>query len=407
MKKAILLIAVLLLVGSALYAEASFGIWGRTRFALAEGNNTLTLPQTYQDWNLWGNWGPQMQLNYSWSNDKMGYVLKYVYNGGGTNSPSGNNQPGAGYDGNSWAFDYYGGSGIQKAYGTLKLIPNLLTLHVGFMQDYDQFRFEGGAQVNTYNTLNVGRYNGWGLIAVLAPKDSGFVLAVQYRTEQPYPASGNGYGSSSTLLTDNLNNISVAAEFQLPDIFKVQAGLVRNGNKQGGGETYPNVSLNSETGAYNIFIRLHLLAIQGLTLNVTNGIAGLLESDVGWNNVIIRDTLYARFGIGAFAVAVGAESVLNSPKVSTNNQTFNLGFYVEPSYNLGPITLGLGGLFTLPQSQTVGISTTDSMSIQIQPWVLLNDFSTRIFFDFIINPNRISTDSDYAWDLKVDFTFSF
>jgi hypothetical protein len=389
MKKAILLIAVLLLVGSALFADASFGIWGRTRFAFAEGNQTLTLAQTYQDWGLWGNSGPQMQFNYSWSNDKMGYVFKIVANGSGLGT----------------AYDFTGGNGIAKAYGTLKLVPGLLTLHIGFMQDYDQFRFEGGANIATFNTLNVGRYNGWGLIVVLAPKDSGFVVAAQWRTEL-----GN-----TSIVDANLSNASIAAEFQVPDVFKVQAGLVRNGNKPWTGapynttqmETYPFIQPDSEFGAYNAFLRLHLLAVQGLTLNVTGTLAGMLENDIGFPNVYNRDTLYARFGVGAFAVALGAEAVLMIPKTSGANSTFDLGIYVEPSYNLGPITLGLGAKLDLPTSYSVGVSPTDALKIQIEPWVLINDFSTRIFFDYIINPNRVAAQNAFSWDLKADVTFSF
>jgi hypothetical protein len=386
MKKAILLIAALLLVGSMVFADASFGIWGRTRFDLVKGDNTTTAANLLtQDWSLWGNQGPQMQFNYSWSSDKLGYTFKYVINGSGLNT----------------GYDFTGGNGIAKAYGTLKLIPNLLTLHVGFMQDYDQFRYEGGMQIDTRNTLNVGRFNGWGLIAVLAPKDSGFVLAAQWRTEL-----GN-----TSIVDANLSNISIGAEYQMPDIFKVQAGLVRNGNKpwQGGGqgETYPNVLSDPEIGGYQIFVRLHLLAVQGLTLNVTNNIAGLFDNTTFFPNWAIRDTLYARYGIGNFAVALTVESVYSLSNTSGGNNTFDLVGIIEPSYNLGPITLGLGVELTMPQIWSVGTSTTDSLALQFQPWVLINDFATRIYFDYFMNPDRASATSDYKWDLKVDFTFSF
>jgi len=401
MKKAILLIAVLLLVGSLSFAEGTFGIWGRTRFALAEGNNTLTLAQTYQDWSLWGNNGPQMQLNWSWSSDKMGYTLKYVLSGDhgaiGTttfNGPFPITITNGVHGNNDWRV----GGAVAKAYGTLKLVPSLLTLHIGYMQDYDQFRYEGGASAWTFNTQECGRLNGWGLIAVLAPKDSGFVLAAQWRTEL-----GN------TLIVDaNLSNISIGVEYQMPDIFKVQAALVRAGQAwRGDAVTYPVVDGNPEYGAYNILVRLHLLAVPGLTLNITNNMAGLLEPETSFNNTRIRDTLYARYGIEAFAVALGAESLIVMQKAAGLNTTVDLDAFIEPSYNLGPITVGLGVRMDIPTVWSVGTSPDDSLTLEFQPWITITDFATRIFFNFTMNADNVAATSDYTWALKADVTLSF
>jgi len=373
MKKAIILIAALLLVGSMVYAEASFGIWGRTRFNVAAGNQTVTIDNFWQSWSLWGNNGPQMQFNYSWSNEKMGYTFKIVTNGGGL---------GTGYD-------LWGSNGICKAYGTLKLLPGLFTLHVGYMQDFDQFRYESGMQVNNTNSDNIGRWNGWGIIAVLAPKDSGFVLAAQFASEL-----GN-----QNFININLNNMSVAAEYQIPDLLKFQAGFTRSGGKGGGAEFYPDVS--GERGAYHIFARIHLLAVQGMTLNVTHNMWGLLENNIGYPNIDMRESLSFRMGIGAFSIAAAADMQITMPKAG-GTSIIDLVAMLEPAYNLGPITVGVGALLSMNTSVA-----TDSVKIEVQPFIQIPDFSTRIFFDFTMNPDRISATSDFTWNLSADMTWSF
>jgi len=366
MKKAIILIAALLLVGSIVFADASFGIWGRTRFNIAMGNQTVLLEDTWQSWRLWGNDGPQMQFNYSWSNDKLGYTFKIVINGGGL---------GTGYD-------LWGGNGICKAYGTLKLLPGLFTLYVGYMQDFDTFRYESGMQMWNTNSDNIGRFNGWGVIAVLNPKDSGFTLAAQFASEL-----GN-----QNFIDVNLNNISVAAQFQLPDIFKIDAGFVRSGGKGGGAEFYPTVS--GERGAYHIFARLHLLAIQGMTLNVTHNMWGMLENDIGWPNTDMRESLSFRFGAGAFAIAAAGDLQISMPKAG-GTSLITLVAAVEPSYNLGPITVGLGVGMDMSTA-----TTADSLTLEFQPYVIITDFSTRIFFDFTLNGDNASATTDYSWGLS-------
>jgi hypothetical protein len=373
MKKAILLIAALLLVGTMLFADASFGIWGRTRFNIAMGNQSTAIDDTWQSWRLWGNDGPQMQFNYSWSNDKLGYTFKIVTNGGGL---------GTGYD-------LWGSNGICKAYGTLKLLPALFTLHVGYMQDFDTFRYESGMQMWNTNSDNIGRFNGWGIIAVLAPKDTGFVLAAQFASEL-----GN-----QNFIDINLNNISVAAQFQLPDIFKIDAGLVRSGGKGGGAEFYPNVS--GERGAYHVFARVHLLAVQGMTLNITHNMWGLFENQAGWPYTEMRESLSFRMGIGAFAIAAAGDLLIRMPKAG-GDTIMDLFAALEPSYNLGPITVGCG--LGIGMNTTVGY---DMPKFEIQPYVIITDFSTRIFFDMQIDNDYIAATEDYTWGLSADMTWSF
>src|SRR4030042_6772196 len=104
MKKAILLIAALLLVGSMAYAAPSFGIWGRTVFVLAgqTANNT----QIYQGWGPnWMGSGQRMGLHATFTNDKIEFKFTFYMNQT-TIAPS-------------------------NLYGTVKFIPDLLSLYVG------------------------------------------------------------------------------------------------------------------------------------------------------------------------------------------------------------------------------------------------------------------------------------
>jgi len=378
MKKAVLLIAALLMVGSVAFSAPSFGIWGRTVFQLAGGRDDVD-DVIYQGWGpSWLGPGPRMGLHATFSNDKMEFKFTFYMNYQVVQDTDNNDGSGATSNGP-------GAIDPVNCYGTLKFIPDLLTVLVGrFDGDgWDNFRKNTANPNSDLHNDDIGRFNGWGVIVSVAPADTGFEAALYMQTPAP-----NAYYSSVPfyagfdLVEDQLQNISIAASYKLPDLLKISLGWVNKPGsvKQGAGYYQDN----------NIFARIELLMVENLTLWVDGRIWGLAGDD----NMQMQFVLCAAYKMDALGIYLGAK--LGVPP--TGNDYISYAANLEVAYDLGAITIGLIGILEDDNSDF------ESMKFAVKPYVSLDDFGTRIAFEYI-SDGRAATTVNY-WAIPIYFTFS-
>lgn len=407
MKKAVVLIAALLMVGSLAFAMTpSFGIWGRTLFVLAGGSSEAAYDGIYQG--IGPNWdgnGPRLGLHIEFNTEKVQFKVVLYFNGAMAQPAAAN----------------YGGNQnlqVMSMFGTLKFVPDLLTVYVGKNtgDGWDFFRYENANTSNNINNDNVGRMNGWGLLVAVAPKDSGFEAVVQWKMTEPSGFGWAGYGlpfATDLEIGDIMKNIQAGVAYRIPDLLKVQVGYVMlptggnleanrvtvwtdtdNDNVRDPGEEYSfgngvangNGGLAPDTQDHNIFARVFLLMVPNLTC--------VLEGRFfGWENADqsnFKVQLVAAYQMDALWIGLGAW-------YAQVNEIGNFGVNLEGKYNLGFLTAGLGVNFGDSNMDV------DGMQLKIMPWVLLNDFGTRIAFEYSMDTD---IDTRANWAIPVYFTFS-
>jgi len=356
MKKAILLIAALLLVGSMAFAAPSFGIWGRNVFILA--GQTANNSQIYQGWgpNWMGN-GQRMGLHATFVNDKIEFKFTFYMNQT-TISPS-------------------------NLYGTVKFIPDLLSLYVGqYNADgWDNFR------QNTYNpnsdldNSNIGRVDGTAIILDIAPKDSGIEIAGVLKT----PAPNSGYSGwnwwPGYTIENQLANMGIMGAFTLPDVLKVQAGFI-----QAPGQAVSGTS----TGQANVFARVYLLMVDGLKLFIDGRVYGFETA----NSLMESTLLGVSFKADALGIYLGAKLAL---PLSGQFTYLNYQANLEVAYDLGPVTAGLIGILQDTNTET------DGLNIGVRPYVAFDDFGVRLAVEIHYDT---TAGAGLTWTVPVYFTFS-
>jgi len=379
MKKAILLIAALLAFGSMAFAEYSIGAWGRTVFNMA-GGTTDSGSIISMGWgpNWWGS--TRMGVNLSFASATLSYKITCYY--GGAFSDTGENQPSTGAPLTS------GNLNFSNMYGSCKVIPDLLTVIVGYNNGdgFDMFR-GNGPNPNSDMNNNLGRMAGWGLWLVLEPKDLGLQVAVNLMT--PAPAGNVSWGplggfDRAFSWERQLHNINVAAAYTFPDIMRITAAFM---NLDDGGVTW--VTTDTSGSYYQIYARIDLLAVTGLTLYVDGSFTGL-EAE---RNMNLRLDLGAGYKIGDLGLYLVGKC--NIPlEVGDISFAANL----EALYTIKPITVGL--------IVAAEISTTSgaNMVFEFQPYVQLDDVALRIAFDYKMNTVNLPAGS---WNVPIFFTFSF
>jgi len=348
MKKAILLIAALLMVGSLAFADIGFGMWGRTVFQLAggaTGSSVIT-----QGWGPnWGGNGPRMGLDLNASGEKMDYKISFQFNGDAVNYPN--------------------------IYGTVKFIPDLLSVLVGKISGdgWDTFRQTSPNPNSDVNNDNIGRMDGWGIIIAVSPKDSGFDAALQWKTPAPT-------GSQTEFnIEDQIYNINAAAAYAIANIVKISAGW----------QSTPGTVNPTNTSNYNLWVRAELLAVENLTLWVDGRFYGFGTVTA----LSMKYVLGAGYKMDTFAIYLGAFFA-----VPANSTALAMGANLEAIVDLGDISVGGIVKFGIPDFSVTG------MTIDVQPYVQLDDFGTRIAFEFGYNTAGAGS---YTWAVPVYFTFSF
>jgi len=366
MKKAVLLIAALLMVGSLAFAAPGFGIWGRTEFQLAggmEGDDTI-----YQGWGpTWSSIGPRMGIHTTYSNDKMEFKTTFYFNGAIWQAQTG------------WPSDAF--VEIVNMYGTLKFVPDLFSMIVGKVDGdgFDTYRKNTAHPTADMHNANVGRMRGWGLIFVIAPADTGFDAALQLRT--PPPDNNGRYAYD---IEEQVKNISLAASYKVEDLIKISAGYVNYGDA---GDAYASVA-TPDNANKNIFARVELLMVPDLTLWVDARFFGF-ETDV-FN---MEYLLYAGYKMDALALYLGVGLGVADPDI------LGLRATLEVTYNLGFLTLGAVLVYV------DGNLDVDGMDMSIRVYGLLNDFAVRLAFEYnMIDMGGAGETS--SWSIPLYFTFS-
>jgi len=337
MKKVFILFIMLVALGNLVFADVGFGAWGRTVFSLAQGDDTTDL--------ISQSWGP------SWSIHRMGvdfnFTSKFVdyHMNLRTSAASGT----ADFD------------SLPNMYVTLKLVPDMFTLHMGqFNGDgFDLFRKTSPHPLNDKNNGNVGRMGGVGLIGVVAPKDSGFEAGVMWSTPD--------FGTS--LLEDNANLVDIAAAYTVPGTVKFTAGAMSDGVR-------------------NIFGRVEILMVKDLTLWADAKYEGLENATPAALSALVA----GGYKMDALTIAFAA-----SLAMGLDAETMDWAVYPEAYYDLGAVTagvyLGVSG----------GDALGDGLGIEAQPYVVIDDFNMRISFDVTYN-----TDTEaMTWAIPITVTFGF
>jgi len=337
MKKAVVLGVILLALGTLAYADASIGFgWGRTTFTIAQGE----MGDAASD-DIITQWGPDFpsapreNLDIAWSGDHTAFKI-------------------TGYlDGTQL--------GWVNIYGTLKLIPDMFSVMIGeFNGDgFDAFRKTSPHPIRDVNNDNVGRFNGYGVIFDIAPKDSGFEGAVMIKTGDPSGSKAfliDPTGSPATI-QQTFTNTNVGLGYTVPNTVKVVAG---------------STSEVEYTASRNIFGRVEILMVPNLTLWVDAKYRGF-DRDFS----AIKSEVAGAYDMKPLTI-VWAATVESSDEPTTTNPlgdsvlTWNV--YPEVYYDMGALTLGL-------YASVGGNDVADSgIAYGVEPYIKLDDFNTRISF---------------------------
>lgn len=407
MKKIVLLLAALFILSSFVYADVGIGIWGRTVFVVAAGRNYAEGEESwiYQGWGPdWGG-GPSMGFEVWWTSDVSEYHFK-------------------------WAFDRdnFSGSKIAQAWGKIKIVPDLMTLQVGLRDSQDDFRETTPVSGHDYNAEDVGRLNGWGVVIMVEPKDTGFKLGLQWRT----PIGTEGWVDYPKVLDandnpfqGNLYNAGVCASYTMPEMVKITVGTVINGQDWQGdaGILWPNQNRS-------IFGRIHLLMVPDLTLWLLVKYQGLepYENEYDTNadgepeiyikpNSSMDVVLGAKYAAGDFSIGFGGYLNMAMPKDDDNDatdeiNTTNIGVTLDPNYKLTDLNIGavIGMEMKMDDDD---VDDEYGQYIFVEPYVGIPKFNMRIGFTYGMNANLNTAElpdgyaEDFTWSLYVQTDFSF
>jgi len=344
MKKAVVLGMILLALGTLAYADASIGFgWGRTTFTVASGQSG-----TGASTDILTGWGipdfppaPRENLDIAYSGDHTAFHFTAFLDGTAL----------------SWT----------NIYGTLKLMPDMFSVMIGqFNGDgFDAFRKTSPHPLRDENNGNVGRFNGYGIILDIAPKDSGFEAAVMIKTGDPSAIPTNFadplnliFGSPATgspaTISDTFTNTNVGLSYTVPNAVKVAVG---------------STTAQVYHASRNVFGRVEVLMVPSLTLWADVKYAGFDIQPTAQS--IIDAELAAAYDMKPLTIVFAGKFGMSD---ATGTSVTTWSVYPEVYYNLGAITLGL-------YAKVNGDSVANSgIGYGVEPYFLLNDFNTRISF---------------------------
>lgn len=331
MKKAVVLGMILLALGTLAYADASvsFG-FGRTEFVVASGSD-VSGTDIMTGWGTDWPYAPRENLGLAWSGDHTAFSLTGYLDGTVL----------------SWV-------GIQ---GTLKLMPDMFSVMIGrFDNDgWDAFRKTSPHPLRDVNNGNVGRFGGWGIILDVAPKDSGFEAGVMLKTGDPTPdgpdAGTDPDGSPATIM-ETLTNTNVGFSYTVPNTLKVTAG---------------STTAVVYRASRNIFGRVELLMVPNLTAWADVKYDGF-DQDPKVSN--INAELAGAYDMKPITIVLATT-------FGSNDKVSSFSVVPEVYYNMGAFTLGL-----FAKVGMTDLSDTSLLDYTVEPYVSLNDFNTRISFEY-------------------------
>lgn len=295
---------------------------------------------------------------------------------------------------------YIGAANVQpiefvNAYGTLKLVPDMFKVLIGRIagDGFDAFRWDSAHPIHDVDNNSIGRFAGWGIIADLAPKDSGLEVALFVKDGDAAAATPN---AANLLLAQSLTNYDIAASYTLPNLLTIQAGSSTFATANN-----PYVSQMSDR---NIFGGVKLLMVPNLSLFDSFWYKGLDKKNLSGDSLTIwSDELAAQYVMGpltiVLAVLYGSDNTLGSSNVATA-----LKLYPEVYYNMGMITLGLYAGYEMDSVQGV---TNNGSIIDVEPYLKLNDFGLRVSFHYQSATPVGSTTATTTWEIPVLIDWGF
>lgn len=225
MKKALAILMILALVGSAAFAEITFGAWGRGLFVPVMNSGASDEDSTATNKASWGG-APRIGFTISGGSDNVGFVAEIKADG-------------AGIAANDQQFIW------------VKPV-SMLKLSLGRVQDdtlrgnaaYGSFNWDraygdGTGEDLTFRRLSTGVGNSalydnkQGLIAAITPTDALFIgVAFRDVTGDDYPTQdvdGDGTDDISVTRTADLfSKIQVAVGYTIADVGQIRAQIIRN-----------------------------------------------------------------------------------------------------------------------------------------------------------------------------------
>jgi len=414
MKKIVLLLAALLILSSFIYADVGVGIWGRTVFIAAAGSD---VPEDYESW-IWQGWGPdwgggpQMGIAVWWTSETMEYHFKYKFN----------------------SIQITQNSEIAEAYGIIKVVPDLMTVQMGYRDEQNDFRETTPVSAHDLNCRDVGRFNNWGVVVMVEPKDMNLKIGLQWR--MPIGAGGYGITGTDLPIQYNMYNVGLCASYTMPEMVKVTVGTVIDGEAyQGdsdlsnptGGMTFPNQERA-------IFARIHLLMVPDLTAWLLVKYVGLEGAETEYDLDMDGETdgvgditimkpfsfidvlLGAKYVMGDFSVGMSAYLQMKSykeddPEIELGDldeSKMTIEVNVDPNYNMGNMTVGaVCGVKTIVDDD----DNEEGMNIYVEPYITVPAWNSRIGAKVGLNNNLLEpaedVDDDYTWSLYWQADFSF
>jgi len=356
MKKAVLILAALLVFSTLTFAmpNISFGTWGRTILTLAKGTTNPASPDIITQWGP-EDWQPCQRLELTFTSDPVDYHLKA--------NPA---------VGELWGF--------PNMVGTLRFVPNLLTVKIGQItgDGYDEFR-KAGPQRDLAND-NVGRMAGSGVWIIVAPKDMGLVAAAFYKIPSFKPWD-------SYKVVDVVQATMFAASYTIPDTAKITAGSCTSGSN-------PATDL-----IRNIFGRVELLMIKGLTLWLDVKFDGL-ESETINANRNIKALVSAGYNLDPLTINFATKFTVQMPKAG-GDSTMELYLWPEVLYKINDdFTIGLD-LYGHVKIQT-GID--NGIDLEFEPLLKLTKFNATLSAKITMS-TLAGSFVNWRVPLVVDFSF--
>jgi hypothetical protein len=278
-----------------------------------------------------------------------------------------------------------------NAYGTLKLIPDMFNLMIGRIagDGFDAFRWDSAHPIHDVDNSSVGRFAGWGIIADLNPKDSGLRVAVMIKDGDAANALPD---ATSLTIGESLTNYSVGASYTLPNLLTIQAGSQATATA-----VAPYVVGMSSR---NIFGGVKLLMIPNLTLFDSFWYKGFDIQPTAlatWSNEVA-----ASYAIGPLNIVLAV--LYGSSAVTSSVTGTALSVYPEVYYNLGALTVGLYGGYTM--TTLTGVTNNGSI-IDIEPYIKLNDFGLRVSFHYQMTTPIATTTTTNTWEIPVLIDWGF
>lgn len=372
MKKAVILILSLVLIGSLTYADISFGIWGRTELNLLAGSNVTDsdiISLWGPDWWTLGyqNHGPYMGMDLSLSNDIFGYNLSFQFQGWDIFGEA------KGDDAN------FVGADIRQLNGTSKVIPDLLDLKIGLISE--------GAY--NYNQPAAGDWGGkkigdiWEVTSMmwtLKPKDMGLKAMVNYRVPL-YPDLSNGWQNigNGAPVEECIKDIDVCASYVIPQTASITAGTLGS-NGSFGDPGRP------------IFGHVKFFMIQGLNLELAAQYN--LPEDPDVNNPSLFASLAATYSVSG--IGIKAAGLIFSYMAEDENVAYlNYRAGLNIDYSISDFWIAMFNIYTHENDQDV---------LEINPVIKHNPSGIQL--GVYINYNLTNPDEGgLTWKvpLQIDF----